>query len=184
MTPQAPFSPDIAYNRDTNKNNMKSKTGKIITGIISGIIVFIGGYAIGSHSTSAASTASARGSFAAGGTTGFSATGRTGFTGTRGAAPGAVTGQIVSVEPSTNSISVELPNSTSTSATTGSEVVLYSPSTAITKTVAGSPSDSPKATRSSSRATPIPTAASRRPRSRSGRLRRTRRGCNLLKINF
>lgn len=118
---------------------MNKKSTWIVIGIVLIIAAFVGGLEYGKSST-AATTASAtanRGSFSGG--TGTFAGGAGGRAGRGGAGGGFVAGTIVSIDPT--SISVALPNSTSTSATTGSTVVLYSDGTSILKSVVGSSAD-------------------------------------------
>ena len=101
------------------------------------IAAFVGGLEYGKSSAAAAtaSTNATRGTFSGAGT--FAGGGAR--AGRVGAGGGFVTGKIVSVDPT--SISVEMPNSTSTSATTGSTVVLYSDGTSILKSIIGSAAD-------------------------------------------
>ena len=113
---------------------MNKKSTQIIVAII---VLFVGvgiGWAYAKSSAApVAATSGYTGTFA--GRTG----GTGGFAGRTGAGGGAVVGTIVSVDPT--SISVALPNSTSTSATTGSTVVLYSDGTNILKSIVGSSAD-------------------------------------------
>ncbi len=111
------------------------KSTQVTIAIIIAVIAFGAGWEIksSSASTTAASTA-ARSGF-----TGTFAGGTGARTGRTVAGGGLVAGTIVSVDPT--SISIALPNSTSTSATTGSTVVLYSTGTSVLKSVIGSPAD-------------------------------------------
>ena len=114
---------------------MNKKSTQVIIAIIVAVVFSIGGFEYGKSSaaSSAGATASTRsGSFAG-------ATGARSFAGRGGAGGGFVGGTIVAVDPT--SISIALPNSTSTSATTGSTVVLYSTGTSILKSVVGSAAD-------------------------------------------
>jgi outer membrane lipoprotein-sorting protein len=114
---------------------MNKKSTLVIWAIVIAVVFFGAGWGIkSSSSSSAASTATAaRGSY----TGTFSGT--VGARAGRTSGGGLVAGKIVSVDPT--SISVALPNSTSTSATTGSTVVLYSSGTSILKSVIGSAAD-------------------------------------------
>jgi len=104
---------------------MKKQTTTIIIGIVLIIIAFFGGKAYGkSHATPAAGGAYAGFTRGAGGA-GFA--GRTG-----GAAGGATIGQVVSEDAS--SITVSL-------AAGGSKIILYTPTTTVSKTSAGTISD-------------------------------------------
>jgi hypothetical protein len=114
--------------------NMKKST-QVIVSIVIAVVFFGAGWSIkGSSSSSPTTGASTMAGLysGAGGTRSFA--GRSG-----GAGNGLVAGKIVSVDPT--SISVSLPNSTSTTATTGSTVVLYSTGTSILKSVIGSAAD-------------------------------------------
>jgi len=104
--------------------NKKSLITLAIVAIVFGGGGFWGGmiYAQGQATAArAAFTGGAGGSFA----------GRTGAAGgaTRAAGGGATFGTILSIDPT--SITIQLPTSTSTSATTGSKIVLYDSSTQI-----------------------------------------------------
>jgi len=115
---------------------MNKKSTQVIIAIIVAIVFFIGGLEYGKSTataTTASSTRSATGSTFAGGT------GARSFAGRGAAGGGFVGGKIVSVDPT--SISIALPNSTSTSVTTGSTVVLYSTGTSILKSIVGSSAD-------------------------------------------
>ena len=113
---------------------MNKKSTLVIWAIVIAVVFFGAGWYIKSSSSPAPSATTAARS-------GFSGT----FSGTAGARAraggggGLVAGKIVSVDPT--SISVALPNSTSTSATTGSTVVLYSTGTSILKSIIGSSAD-------------------------------------------
>lgn len=114
---------------------MNKKSTLVIWGIVIAVVFFGAGWGISksmSLASSATSATVARGSFSGtfGGTAGARA---------RTSGGGLVAGKIVSVDPT--SISVALPNSTSTTATTGSTVVLYSTGTSILKSVIGSSVD-------------------------------------------
>jgi hypothetical protein len=111
---------------------MNKKSTQVIVWIVIAVVFFGAGWGI--KSSSAASSA-ASGASAYSGARSFSGAGGSG----RGAGGGLVAGTIVAVDPT--SISVQLPNSTSTTATTGSTVVLYSTGTSILKSVIGSPAD-------------------------------------------
>jgi hypothetical protein len=113
---------------------MNKKSTLVIWAVVIAVVFFGAGWGMKSSSSSSASSATtaARGTY----------TGT--FSGTAGARArtsggGLVAGKIVSVDPT--SISVALPNSTSTTATTGSTVVLYSSGTSILKSVIGSSAD-------------------------------------------
>jgi len=119
---------------------MNKKSTLVIWAIVIAVVAFGAGWGIkGSSSPAATNGASATagafsGAGGAGGARGFGGAGRAG-----GAGGGLVVGTVVSVDPT--SISVALPNSTSTTATTGSTVVLYSTGTNILKSVIGSAAD-------------------------------------------
>jgi hypothetical protein len=120
----------------TNLIIMNKKSTLVIWAIVIAAVFFGAGWGISkstSSSSSATSATAARGSYT--GTFTGAAGARTGRT----SGGGLVVGKIVSVDPT--SISVALPNSTSTSATTGSTVVLYSSGTSILKSVIGSSAD-------------------------------------------
>ena len=102
-----------------------------ITLIIVAVVFAGGGYWYGTNSAQKTTTAGAGGFAGAGFTRGA---GRTGAAG-----GGATFGTIVATSPT--SITIQMPNSTSTTATTGSKIVLYDTSTMIAKTVAGSSND-------------------------------------------
>ncbi|MDE2188543.1 MAG: hypothetical protein KGJ35_02325 [Patescibacteria group bacterium] len=115
---------------------MTKKSTQITIAVIIAIVAFGGGWAYGKNSVGTSSTASnTNAQFR--NFSGANSAGTRTFGSRSGA--GAVIGTVVSMDAS--SISIALPVSTSTSATTGSQVVLYSPSTSITKTVVGSASD-------------------------------------------
>jgi hypothetical protein len=113
---------------------MNKKSTLVIWAIVIAVVFFGAGWYIKGSSSAPSATTAAR--------SGFSGT----FSGTAGARAGRtvaggglVAGKIVSVDPT--SISIQLPNSTSTTATTGSTVVLYSTGTSILKSVVGSSAD-------------------------------------------
>jgi hypothetical protein len=114
---------------------MNKKSTLVVWAVVIAVVFFGAGWSISkstSSSSSATSATAARGTY----------TGT--FSGTAGARArtsggGLVAGKIVSVDPT--SISIALPNSTSTTATTGSTVVLYSSGTSILKSVIGSSAD-------------------------------------------
>ena len=113
---------------------MNKKSTLVVWAIVIAIVAFGAGWYIkGSSSSTSSATTSARSSF----TGTFSGT--VGARAGRTSGGGLVVGKIVSVDPT--SISVALPNSTSTTATTGSTVVLYSTGTNILKSVIGSAAD-------------------------------------------
>lgn len=119
---------------------MNKKSTQVILAIVIAVVFFGAGWGISkstSPSSSATSATATRGTY----TGTFSGTGGArSFAGRGGVvAGGLVAGKIVSVDPT--SISVALPNSTSTTATTGSTVVLYSIGTNILKSVIGSAAD-------------------------------------------
>jgi hypothetical protein len=122
------------YKKQLLIHNMNKKSTQVIFAIVIAVVFFGAGWGIKSSSSSSASSAAtaARGTYTStfGGTAGARA---------RTSGGGLVAGKIVSVDPT--SISVALPNSTSTSATTGSTVVLYSTGTNILKSVVGSATD-------------------------------------------
>ena len=85
-------------------------------------VVFAGGGFWGGMSYAQSEATSARAAFAG-------AAGRAGFVGRAGAAGGATFGTILSIDPT--SITIQLPASTSSAATTGTKIVLYDASTQI-----------------------------------------------------
>jgi hypothetical protein len=113
---------------------MNKKSTLVIWAIVIAVVFFGAGWGISKSmsSSSATSATATRGTY----TGTFS-----GAAGTRARTSGGglVAGTIVSVNPT--SISVALPNSTSTTATTGSTVVLYSTGTSILKSIIGSSAD-------------------------------------------
>jgi len=113
---------------------MNKKSTWIVIGVILIIIAFVGGLEYGKSTAASSSSAASRGATFGSSTGTRSFAGRAGGTG-----GGLVAGTIVAVDPT--SISIQLPNSTSTTATTGSTVVLYSDGTSILKSVVGSPAD-------------------------------------------
>ena len=114
---------------------MNKKSTQVIFAIVIAVVFFGAGWGIKSSSSSTASSAAtaARGTYT--GTFSGVAGARAGRTN----GGGLVAGKIVSVNPT--SISIALPNSTSTTATTGSTVVLYSTGTSILKSIVGSSAD-------------------------------------------
>ncbi|MDR3558293.1 MAG: hypothetical protein P4L61_02050 [Candidatus Pacebacteria bacterium] len=115
------------------------KSTQVISAIVIAAVFFGAGWLIkGSASASTSSTAARSGASGFTGTAGSFA-GAAGARTGRTAGAGLVAGTVVAVDPT--SISIALPNSTSTSATTGSTVVLYSTGTSVLKSVIGSPAD-------------------------------------------
>ena len=117
---------------------MNKKLTLVIWAIVIAVVFFGAGWGISKSmpSSSATSATAARGSYS--GAAGFFV-GAAGTRAGRTSGGGLIAGKIVSDDPT--SISVSLPNSTSTTATTGSTVILYSTGTSILKSVIGSSAD-------------------------------------------
>ena len=113
-----------------------SKNKKIVSTIIGIIVlvgVFYGGMAYGKSQTTIASVAGA------GARTGqFGGAGRSG---NRIAGGGFVTGQIISKDATSVTVQLTNPDPTDTTSGSGSKIVFFDPSTAISKTATGSTND-------------------------------------------
>jgi hypothetical protein len=112
----------------TNTSTKNNKTALIVVGIVLIIAAFFGGKAYGSsHATPSVSAYGAAGGYA----------GRTGMTGgfagrMAGMGGGATIGQVVSMDATSITVSLT---------TGGSKIILYSPTTTVSKTMAGTISD-------------------------------------------